>query len=787
MEQIPTVVDRRSEFDDYGEMEVFAILHTMRRRWWMVALGGLLVGAIYAGYALWTPPMYTAEAVIQRQRAPSGMESLTFNLYPNQTPEMVNDQLNIIRSYPVLSEAVDSLGLRVRVLGRALKRTELIGEVEVEPTAGGLVGEARVALERRDGSVALVDIRTQEVLSVRDPQGWVSGPGYRFQVLSPELVTVDEPILLEILLPREAADRFRSLLQANQIRGTTLLELVVTSPDPEFSARSVNAVAGAYQSFAGARAQEVQIRSREFVELELAKMTDSLNAARAELVTYQDTAQTWNPELESDIVASTLMQRQIDFRLVEFEEEVLIDLVEALDQDADESLLGILAVGRGMVPGIEVTYVRLQDLYQERSRLTTGQFGFTAQSSEVEVLDSLISETKIDIQGMVAQSLALATSRRISEAEELEVLEARLGELPGQTSTYGSLIEEIEAIKSIYDLLIANYYEARILQQLDRGDVVVMTYATVPLRADDPNTIRNLIIAIIAGLAFGAGVVVVIESLDTKVRDIKQAQAMVATDVMGVIPKQLSAKQLRKSNRGRSKDGAGKGSNAFDEAFGGLRTSIRYSASLDPDKTSIVLVTSPAPSEGKTTVATNLALTLSRQDMNVLLIDADLRRPSVHKVFKLPNEEGLGDYLRQRNEVLELPHKSRITKDDLFGPDSNIDVITAGTHISNPSEVLGGKRLKAMIEEARGKYDAIIVDTPPVLAVTDTLLISEVCDAVLLVGRINQTDRFSLRRAMDELNRVDTPVLGLVVNDMGPRDGYSAYYGSGYYGNYEGY
>ena len=136
MEQIPTVVDRRSEFDDYGEMEVFAILHTMRRRWWMVALGGLLVGAIYAGYALWTPPMYTAEAVIQRQRAPSGMESLTFNLYPNQTPEMVNDQLNIIRSYPVLSEAVDSLGLRVRVLGRALKRTELIGEVEVEPTAG---------------------------------------------------------------------------------------------------------------------------------------------------------------------------------------------------------------------------------------------------------------------------------------------------------------------------------------------------------------------------------------------------------------------------------------------------------------------------------------------------------------------------------------------------------------------------------------------------------------------------------------------------------------------------
>ena len=173
--------------------------------------------------------------------------------------------------------------------------------------------------------------------------------------------------------------------------------------------------------------------------------------------------------------------------------------------------------------------------------------------------------------------------------------------------------------------------------------------------------------------------------------------------------------------------------------------------------------------------------------MNVLLIDADLRRPSVHKVFKLPNEEGLGDYLRQRNEVLELPHKSRITEDDLFGPDSNIDVITAGKHISNPSEVLGGKRLKAMIEDARGKYDAIIVDTPPVLAVTDTLLISEVCDAVLLVGRINQTDRFSLRRAMDELNRVDTPVLGLVVNDMGPRDGYSAYYGSGYYGNYEGY
>ena len=785
MEQIPAVVDRRTEFDDHGEMEVFAILHTMRRRWWVVALGGLVFGAGYAAYALWMPPMYTAEAVIQRQRAPSGMESLTFNLYPNQTPEMVNDQLSIIESYPVLITAVDSLGLRVRVLGRALQRTQLIGAVEVEPTAGGLIGEVRVHLERRDGDIALVDIRTQEVLSVRDPQGWVSGPGYRFQVLSPELVPVEEPIVLEILLPVEAVDRFRNLLVAGQIRGTTMLELVVTSPDPEFSSRAVNAVAAAYQNFAGERSQEVQIRSREFVELELAKMTDSLNVARRELVTYQDTAETWNPELEADIVASSLMAREIDFRLVEFEEEVLQDLVEALDQDADESLMGILAVGRGMVPGIEVTYVRLQDLYQERSRLTTGQFGFTAQSSEVEVLDSLISETKVDIQGMVSQSLALATSRRISEEEVLEGMQARLMELPSQTSNYGALIEEIEAIKSIYDLLIANYYEARILQQLDRGDVVVMTYATVPLRADDPNTIRNLIIAIIAGLSFGAGGVVVIESLDTKVRDIQQAQAMVAVDVMGVIPTQLTAKQLRKNNRLRSKDGSGM-SSPFEEAFGGLRTSIRYSASLDRDKTSIVLVTSPAPSEGKTTVATNLARTLARQDMNVLLIDADLRRPSVHKVFELPNEHGLGDYLRQRTDVLELPHKNRI-KDPEFGADSNIDVITAGTRISNPSEVLGGKRLRAMIEDARGKYDAIIVDTPPVLAVSDTLLISEVCDAVLLVGRINQTDRFSLRRAMDELGRVATPVLGLVVNDMGPKDGYSAYYGTGYYGNYEGY
>ena len=117
--------------------------------------------------------------------------------------------------------------------------------------------------------------------------------------------------------------------------------------------------------------------------------------------------------------------------------------------------------------------------------------------------------------------------------------------------------------------------------------------------------------------------------------------------------------------------------------------------------------------------------------------------------------------------------------------DTDVHVMTAGTQISNPAEVLGGKGLQGLINDARDKFDAIVIDSPPVLAVTDTLLISETCDAVVLVGRINQTDRFSLRRAMEELDRITTPVAGLVVNDMGPKDGYSPY--GGYFGSYGSY
>ena len=769
MEQEIKATESNGAFNEIAELEIFQYIHMLRRRWWVIALGALLAGASYAGYAKMSPPLFTAEAVLQRQTAPTGMDALRFNTGVND-PAMMNTVVEVVRSVAVLQPAVDSLGFRLSISGNLTLRSRLIGQVEVGRDVGGL----SMMLEQRDGGVVLLDPETNEVLSVSDPLGWVSARGVRFQVLSPELVT--EPIAVSVLFPEDAVARLRSLLIAQRVRNTlNLINLYITSTDAEFSARAVNTIAAEYQSFVALRSARNATRSRMFVEEQLAQISDSLDLARSHLVDYQNTARTLDPILESTILADRMTTAQEELRMLEFTELVLQDLLTSLNSGVSptDAFQGIMAIGRDMVPGIELTYSKLQELYEERSRLTSGQFGFTAQGPQVQVLDSLISETRSDIRGMVNQSLSLVTSRRIAEEQQVEILESSLQELPGRSSTFGSLQEEVEAVKQIYDILVASYYETRMLEAVETSDVEVLSFASVPLRPDDPNTIRNLILAMIAGLSFGAGVVVILESLDTKIRDVREAQRMVSVDVLGVIPKQNSSR----NSRGRGKDGSSKG-DPFQEAFGGLRTGIHFSATLDPDKTSVILVTSPGPGEGKSTVAANLARSLSLQDQKVLLVDADLRRPTVHKQLGLPNEIGLGDYLRDPTKNLGLRSYQRLEETDIYA-------ICSGTKISNPSEVLGGKRLKSLLDDARDEFDAIIVDTPPVLAVTDTLLIAEACDAVLMVGRIDQTDRFSLRRAMQELGRVTTPVMGLVVNDMKARGGgysYGGYYG--YYGSY---
>jgi len=212
------------------------------------------------------------------------------------------------------------------------------------------------------------------------------------------------------------------------------------------------------------------------------------------------------------------------------------------------------------------------------------------------------------------------------------------------------------------------------------------------------------------------------------------------------------------------------------EAYRALRTNIQF-ASVDKPIQSL-LVTSIAPSEGKTTIAANLSVTLAQGGHNIILIDADLRRPKLHRRLKLPNRKGLTSLFMQP----ELHLDGTVQKTDT----NNLYVMTAGNLPPNPSELLASDRMDFIINNMNEHADMVVIDTPPIMAVTDAVVLSQRVDGLLLVVMVGETKAAAAQQTVDQLRRLNANILGVVLNRV-PTRGSRYYYSNGYYYSYQDY
>ncbi|MBB6449882.1 capsular exopolysaccharide synthesis family protein [Geomicrobium halophilum] len=205
----------------------------------------------------------------------------------------------------------------------------------------------------------------------------------------------------------------------------------------------------------------------------------------------------------------------------------------------------------------------------------------------------------------------------------------------------------------------------------------------------------------------------------------------------------------------------------ISEQFRTIRTNIQFS-SVD-ENMQVIMTTSSGPTEGKTTVNSNLAVTMGQQGGNVLLIDADMRKPSVHYTFRLPNHVGLTNVITKQRELQDVTHSTDI---------EGLDVLTCGPLPPNPSELLGSQKMKDFLMEARQEYDHIVIDTPPVLAVTDAQIVAGLSDGVVLVVDSGHTEKEDARKATELLNHTNAKMLGAVLNSQERKaSNYMYYYG----------
>ncbi|MBT3755114.1 MAG: polysaccharide biosynthesis tyrosine autokinase [Candidatus Cloacimonetes bacterium] len=391
----------------------------------------------------------------------------------------------------------------------------------------------------------------------------------------------------------------------------------------------------------------------------------------------------------------------------------------------------------------------------------------------------------------------IKSSKVISLRKAVEQYNERMSQLPDTEVQLARLERNYKINEKTYTMLIEKYEEAKIAEKSKIGKIRIVEEARIPESPIKPNKRMNMMIAIVLGLGLGIGAALLIHSLDSKIRTFDDVRKFVSLPVLGTIPHIQSddmeldnLEQEISSAKGSDKDKyeqilqqvqarlitnySPKSSTA--EAFRILRTNI-ISRKKNSDCTTL-LITSSGPKEGKSTIQANMATALAQMDAKVILVDLDLRRPMVHTILGFEKETGMSDFLMDKTTKIE----------DIVKPTNikNLDIITSGIIPPNPSELLASKRMDDALRDLKEKYDYILFDSPPVIAVTDSMVMANKVDLLILAIRVDQADKNVVRRTKELLENIKVDITGVVINGIQPHRYYNSYEYNYYYFYYYG-
>ena len=581
--------------------------------------------------------------------------------------------------------------------------------------------------------------------------------------------------------------RFEERLDIRPVRRSRAVEIRFECQDPDLAAQVVDALTANYiQKNLEARWEATQ-KTSEWLSQQLQDLKAKLEKSEGDLQRYAagngllyletdggNTESIFNQSLRE--VQEELTRAQAD----RYQKESLFRLVQAGDY--------------GSLPGVfddrllQDLTERLADLQRQHAQLAAT---FTEDYPKVRETQSQIAEVQSSLERerwraaqRISNDYFAALRREKLVQEAFAQKRGQANQVAEKSVQYGILNREVDSNKGLYDGLLQRLKEAGVTAGLKASNIRVVDPATASFNPVAPIVSLNLGLAAFLGLGLGIGVAFIQERLDQTIRSAEDVDHFLNVPVIGVIPTAQSANG-RKGKRGavaeeravlgladsnsaandapidtlhRSAIGIPK-SAAFLEAFRELRTSVILSGT--GRFANSILVTSAQPGEGKTTVAVNLAVSLAKLGQPVLLVDADLRRPSVHKYFP---ERGsrLSTYLEGQGAWQELVCPTSI---------SRLSVLHGGPAPENPSELLSSERMRALIRESIATYRFVIFDSPPLLAGADSRILGSMVGATILVVKGGETPRQVVQYAESQAQSVGTNLIGVVLNHADPAQG----------------
>ncbi|HJQ22289.1 MAG TPA: polysaccharide biosynthesis tyrosine autokinase [Blastocatellia bacterium] len=577
------------------------------------------------------------------------------------------------------------------------------------------------------------------------------------------------------------------------VKETRALRIAYSHTDPEVAALVANGIAGTFLS------RNFENKTAKFTDA-ARWLNDSTNRLKAKVQEAEEKLAAYTREHgifltdKSGTLTTTKLARLHDEALRAESERVMKESLyqevkEGRVRNNPEAYADLLFKSS---PKLVELQKQMADLLSQKAELSVKYGDDNPRVKEVNEKIEVIQKQLDDSLRSLEEKLKTEYERALRDEQNFKaMLAGAKGEATVQNQAeiqYTLLKQEVEVNKQLYQDFLNKTNQAEAQKVEQQNNLRIIEAAEVPAAPIAPRRGFSILAALLLSTGIGVGLAFFLEYLDNTIKTVEDVSRYAQLPALSVIPAVGGSVSRRLGARGRKVLSATTGANergpklvtlepqsSAAEAYRVLRTSVLLSAAGQPPKT--VLITSGQPGEGKTTTAINTAISLAQLGASVLIVDCDLRRPTAHKVLGVEHQQGLSTYLSQ----------AQVTLDEVIQPlpIENLSLLPCGPIPPNPAELIISDRMKELLGALRARYDHIIVDSPPLINVTDPVILSTMVDGVILVVHGGKSTRDLVRRARQELATVGAKIFGVVLNNVDlRREGYDNYYYDRYYTNY---
>ncbi len=562
----------------------------------------------------------------------------------------------------------------------------------------------------------------------------------------------------------DLAKRIMNQVDVLPIAGTNIVEVRVIDRNPNVAAFLANAVSEVYTWYNLESALEKTREAYALLQEKLDSIKTEVNESQMELYNIAESEKIYIPE-DISALNSEKMTRLNSAYLTVRDDRIANELLLNQINDIKKKGSSFLEIGViGENPVVKTLYAQKVSLEIELSNLKKQ---YKEKHPEVQKLANSIKDiqSRLDdeiyrIIERIRRNYEVLKDRESDYLKSLNEVKEESIELNKRMSKYNVVEQQSKYAKDAYEMIQNKIKQTDLLHGLRDNNVSIIERAEPPKKPFSPKYAVNLMLSFVVSILFGISLIFLKEYLDTNIKTPEDLEEQLGLPILSMVP--------------HTAEGVSKSS--VKEAFNTLRTALHFSCS-DPSKRCI-LITSSIPKEGKTSIAVNLAKTLSQAGDTVVIIDCDFRRPMIHNHFNIDRRNGISSYIVQQEHNDWTQFLQKMSK--------NLHIGTCGPIPPDPPKLIGSTKFKTMIKEMKETYDWLIIDSPPVTGITDPVILSGYTDGIILVVRRNTVDREIARRAVRSLSESKRAILGTVFNDVDFQSAYyTRYYKYGYYYYYK--